>query len=106
MTFLNFITSIIAFAIWCLVVYYVVRAAVISALDQHRGKLGEVGSLLATQADLTARLAKHLTAQTDLMLIQANHEGISDAQLEPVLKQVAERKADPEPSFPTSLPFK
>jgi hypothetical protein len=92
--------SLIGAFIYYLLLYLVIRAASVSALRQQL-QLGHVNQLLASQAELTARLAKHLIAQTELMLLTAKNDGLTDADLEPIRKQVEERKADP--SF--NLPF-
>jgi hypothetical protein len=101
-SFMNMLGALIGLAIYCLVLFLVVRAAVTSALERQNFGLGATNQLLGAQADLTARLAKHPIAQTELMLLQARHDGMTDEQLEPVLKQVAERKADPALNLPFS----
>jgi hypothetical protein len=94
--------ALIGLAISCLILFFVIRAAVTSAMEKHGNALGVANQLLSAQADLTARLAKHLIAQTELMVLQARHDGMTDEQLDPVLKQVAERKADPALNLPFS----
>jgi hypothetical protein len=100
-SFLELILALIAISIWGLLLYFIVRAAVRSAIERVQDLQRQTNQLLGAQAEMTGRLAKHLIAQTDLMLAQARHQGMTEEQLEPVLKQVAERKA--EPAF--SLPF-
>jgi hypothetical protein len=99
--FYSMLISAVATAVFFLLLYIVVRAASISAM-RHMVNLGHTNHLLAAQADLTARLAKHLTAQTDLMVATARHDGLSDEQLAPILRQVEERKADPGFTMPFS----
>jgi len=94
--------AIIGTIIWVLIVYFTVKAAVVAALAESRGAAAAANQLLGAQADLTARLAKHLIAQTELMLVQARHDGITDAQLATVMTQIEERRAEPG----LTLPFK
>jgi hypothetical protein len=88
--------------VWWVLFYFVVRAAVRAAVEPGQELQRHANTLLGAQAELTARLAKHLIAQTDLMLAQARHQGMTDEELEPVMKQIAERKADPNFSLPFS----
>jgi hypothetical protein len=92
--------ALFVLGIWALVLYFVVRAAVSSALDRISNAQGASVQVLTAQADLTARLTKHLMAQTDLMVAQARHSGMTDAQLQPILTQVAEQKASPAMALP------
>ncbi|MEO8699507.1 MAG: hypothetical protein ABI867_05660 [Kofleriaceae bacterium] len=98
---ISLVVSAVALAVFFLLLYVVVRAASISAMRSALN-LGHTNQLLAAQADLTARLAKHLIAQTDLMVATARHDGLTDEQLAPILAQVAERKADPAFTMPFS----
>lgn len=98
-SFAMILGSLIGIAIWLLLLYVIVRAAVISAIRSAGANLGHTNQMLGVQADLTARLAKHLIAQSDLMLAQARHQGMTDQELAPVMKQLEERKAEP------GLPF-
>lgn len=97
--------ALLAIAVFFLLLFVVVRAAIKSALSDSQRGMGTLAQMLASQAELTGRLAKHLIAQTDLMLLTAKHDGVTDADLEPVLAQVAERKAEPPPPG-FALPFK
>jgi hypothetical protein len=101
-SFFSFVLAVLGFVLWWAVFYFVVRAAVRSAVEPIRDADRHANQLLGAQAELTARLAKHLIAQTDLMLAQARHQGMTEEDLEPVLKQIAERKADPTFSLPFS----
>src|SRR6185369_2226460 len=98
----SFVLAVLGFVVWWAVFYLVVRAAVRSALESAGDLQRHANQLLAAQVELTARLAKHLIAQSDLMVAQARHQGMTDEQLESVLKQIAERKADPAFSLPFS----
>jgi len=90
--------ALFALAVFFLLLFVVVRAAIKSALnDSHRG-MAHLAQMLAAQAELTGRLAKHLIAQSDLMLLTARHDGVTEADLEPVLAQLAERRAEPPPA--------
>jgi hypothetical protein len=101
-SFFSFVLAVLGIVLWWVVFYLVVRAAVRSALEPVRDLERHSNQLLGAQAELTARLAKHLIAQTDLMLAQARHQGMTEEQLESVLKQIIERKADPTFSLPFS----
>src|ERR1044071_8913053 len=94
--------ALIGLAIWILILYFTVRAAVRSAQEKIIAGMSTMLGVLNSQAQLTQQLAKHLTAQTELMLAQAKHSGMTDEQLAPVVQQVAERKADPAMSLPFS----
>jgi hypothetical protein len=96
----QFVVAILVLVLWCLILFFVVRAAINSAMASTRQINSQQTSLLVAQTDLLAQLTKHLTAQTDLMLVQARHDGITDEQLSVVLPQVAERKADPAFAMP------
>jgi len=96
----QFVVAILIAVIWWTILYFVVRAAVASATSSARQINNQAVSLLAAQADLLSRLTKHLTAQSDLMLVQARHDGITDEQLASVSKQLEERKADPAFTMP------
>jgi hypothetical protein len=95
--------ALILLTLFFLILYVVIRAAVVSAIRAAGANVGHTNALLSAQADLTARLAKHLIAQSDLMLIAAKHDGVAEDQLAPVVKQLDERKAA-DSGF--SLPFK
>jgi len=99
---LYLLSAAFGIVLWCMIVYFVVRAAAKSAIEQMARNIGHGVQLANAQADLLGRLSKHLTAQTDLMLAQAKHQGMTDAELAPVLQQVAERKAQPEVQLPFS----
>lgn len=99
-TLFQFTIAVIVFVLWWTILYFVVRAAVTSATASARQTSNQAVSLLAAQADLLSRLTKHLTAQSDLMLVQARHDGITDEQLAAVSKQLEERKADPAFTMP------
>src|SRR5512138_2941062 len=94
--------ALIGLAIWILILYFTVRAAVMSAQQKVTNAMSTMLSVLNSQASLTQQLAKHLVAQTELMLAQAKHSGMTDEQLAPIIQQVAERKADPAMSLPFS----
>jgi hypothetical protein len=102
---INFLVGLLALAVFLLLLYVIIRAAVISALRVEGAKLAHANQLLGVQTELTARLAKHLIAQSDLMLAQARHQGMTDDELAPVVAQLAERKAEPEPPG-FALPFR
>lgn len=85
-----------ALVFWTLL-YIVVRLAVISAIHKAGANVAHANAMLSAQVDLTHRLTKHLIAQSELMLIAARHDGITDEQLAGVVKQLDERRADPEP---------
>jgi hypothetical protein len=102
-TLLRLVFTLIGMTIYFVILYLVVRAAMVSALRAAGPNVSQTNHLLTTQADLTSRLAKHLIAQSDLMLITAKNDGVTEEQLAPVVKQLEERKAA-DSSF--SLPFK
>jgi hypothetical protein len=97
---IQLVVTLVLLAIWFTILYFVVKAAISAAMERQRLAVGNANQLLAAQADLTARLAKHLMAQTDLMVMQARHDGMTEEQLAPVLAQVEERRADPALSLP------
>jgi amino acid permease len=96
------IGAVAALAVWIAILYFTVRAAVSSANEKILNAMGTQVQLLNAQANLLQQLAKHLVAQTELMLVQSKHQGMTDEQLAPVVAQVAERKADPALSLPFS----
>ncbi|HEY5937788.1 MAG TPA: hypothetical protein VIU61_24235 [Kofleriaceae bacterium] len=98
--------ALLAIAVFFLLLFVVVRAAIKSALKDSQRGMGHLAQILAAQTELTGRLAKHLIAQTDLMLLSAKHDGVTDTALEPVLAQVAERKAEPAPPSFFGMPLK
>ena len=100
---IRLLISLIGLAVFFLLLYVVVRAAMVSALRAAGPNVNHTNALLTTQADLTSRLAKHLIAQSDLMMLTAKHDGVTDEQLAPVTKQLEERKAA-DSGF--SLPYK
>ena len=89
--------GLLAIAIFFLLLFVVVRAAIKSAAKDSQRGMGHLAQILGAQAELTGRLAKHLIAQSDLMLLTARHDGVTDADLEPVVAQLAERKAEAPP---------
>jgi len=102
-TLVRLVLSLLGMAVYFLILYAVIRAAMVSALRAAGPNVSQTNQLLTVQADLTARLAKHLIAQSELMLITAKNDGITDETLGPVVKQLEERKAA-DSGF--SLPFK
>src|SRR5438132_12162497 len=96
------IGALIGLAIWILILYFTIKAAVTAAQERIAQGMANIAGVLNAQANLTQQLAKHLVAQTELMLAQAKHQGMTDDQLDHVVKQVAERKADPAMSLPFS----
>jgi hypothetical protein len=100
---IRLLLSLAITAVYFFLLYLVVKAAMIAALRQAGPNLSHTNEMLRIQADLTARLAKHLIAQSDLMLITARNDGVTDEQLAPVQQQLAERKAA-DSGF--SLPFR
>ena len=101
MTIVHFFGALLGAFLYWFILYLVVRAAIVSAI-RKTSALGVTNQLLAAQADLTAKLAKHLIAQTDLTVLTAKNDGLTDEQLAGVMKQVEERKADPGFSMPFS----
>lgn len=101
MMVIQLFAALIGALIYYLLLYVVIRAASISAM-QKTISLNVSNQLLAAQADLTAKLAKHLIAQTELMILQAKNDGLTDEQLGGVMKQLEERKADPGFNMPFS----
>lgn len=72
----SILIALVMFAVFWLLLYVVVRAAVIGAIRTAGANLSTVSSLLSGQVELTHRLTKHLIAQSELMLVTARHEGI------------------------------
>jgi len=101
MLIVHFFLAVLGAVLYWFILYLVIRGACLSAI-RKTSTLGVTNQLLAAQADLTAKLAKHLIAQTELMLLSARHDGMTEEQLAGVLKQVEERKADPGFSMPFS----
>jgi hypothetical protein len=64
-TLVRFLTSVTVLAIYFLILFLVVRAAMVSALRRAGPDLRHTNEILATQANLTARLARHLTPPAD-----------------------------------------
>lgn len=96
---ITILIALVIFAVFWLLLYVVVRAAVVGAIRSAGANLSTVSSLMSSQVELTHRLAKHLIAQSELMLVTAKHDGITDDQLAGVMKQLEERKAEPAPAF-------
>ncbi|SRR5258706_10393880 len=94
--------ALIGLAIWILILYFTVKAAVSAANERILNAMAQQVQLLNAQANMSQQLAKHLVAQTELMLAQAKHSGMTDDQLAPIVTAVAERKADPAMSLPFS----
>ena len=68
-----------------------------AAIRKAGANLAHANAMLSAQVDLTHRLTKHLIAQSELMLITARHEGLSDAQLRQATRGAP---GDPEPRAP------
>ena len=96
----QFLVAIALMVLWWIVLYFVVKAATTASTAPLRQQQNQLITVATGQADLLMRLVKHLAAQSDLMLVQARHDGITDEQLAAVLAQIAERRADPALNMP------
>ncbi len=96
----QFLVAIIFLVLWWFVLYFVMKAATTAATAPLRQQQNQLISIAMGQASLLQQLTKHLAAQSDLMLVQARHDGITDEQLASAVAQIAERKADPALNLP------